>query len=152
MTFIVVRNASTERRPHVGRASAACGRFGEWSQRSLRCVDACVTVAKHWKSWKSYYNMTLVTSFDALRTRPTHRKEVHSWSGKLHVGRTSAARRPQCVGRSASAAMRRRSVDAFSDDESADAPSTHCGRLCTHLNASAALLLSSAARHITSIL
>ena len=47
---------------------------------------------------------------------------VHSWSGKLcvgrnasaarrpHVGRASAARRQQCVGRSASAAMRKTRV------------------------------------------
>ena len=53
--------------------------------------------------------MTLVTSFDAFDAR-VRRKVVHSWSGKLSVGRNaSAARRPR-VGRSASAAMRRRSV------------------------------------------
>ena len=124
-----VDRASTARRRSVGRAPAACGRFGEWSQRSLRCVDACVTVAKHWKSWKSHYNMTLVTSFDAFDARGW-RIVVHSWRGKLsigrnasaarrpHVGRASAAmRRPQCVGRSASTERR-----------------PQCGRLCTDLN------------------
>ena len=53
--------------------------------------------------------MTLVTSFDAFDAR-VRRIVVHSWSGKLSVGRNaSAARRPR-VGRSASAAMCRRSV------------------------------------------
>ena len=93
-------------RPRVGRASAArqphAADLASESQRSLRCVDACVTVAKHWKSWKSHYNMTLVTSFDAFDARG-RRIVVHSWSGKLSVGRnaSTAVRRPQCVCRNA---------------------------------------------------
>ena len=42
---------------------------------------------------KSHYNMTLVTSFDAFDARG-RRIVVHSWSGKLSVGRASAAMRP----------------------------------------------------------
>ena len=54
--------------------------------------------------------MTLVTSFDAFDARG-RRIVVHSWSGKLSVGRNASAamRRPQCVD-GASAAMRRRSI------------------------------------------
>ena len=60
--------------------------------------------------------MTLVTSFDAFDARG-RRIVVHSWSGKLCVGRTSAAMRlPQCVGRNASTERR-----------------PQCGRLCTGL-------------------
>ena len=60
--------------------------------------------------------MTLVKSFDAFDARG-QRIVIHSWSGKLSVGRNaSAARRPQCVGRSASAAMRRRSVGSDAAD------------------------------------
>ena len=110
--LVFITNAADARPTHyavhsrpqcVDGASAACGRFGEWSQRSLRCVDACVTVSKHWKSWKSHYNMTLVTSFDAFDARG-RRIVVHSWSGKLrpHCGRNaSAAVRQTRVGRNA---------------------------------------------------
>ena len=65
-----VDGASAARRPRVGRASAArrprvdgasaatsaarrphaADLANDDRRRSLRCVDACVTVAKHWKS------------------------------------------------------------------------------------------------------
>ena len=116
-----VDGASAARRPRVGASAARRRIVGRPIWRVIATITPmrrrCVTVAKHWKSWKSHYNMTLITSFDAFDARG-RRIVVHSWSGKLsvgrnasaamrrpHVGRTSAARRPQCID-GASAAMR----------------------------------------------
>ena len=116
-----------QRRPRVGRASAACGRFGEWSQRSLRCVGRM----RHGsETWKFHTWLEIPSAFaGGTVVKPNTIGYVTSFGdlprsiGRTHyellcVGRTRRPQcgRPHCVGRNASAARR-----------------PQCGRLCTDL-------------------
>ena len=100
-------------RPHcvgrnVGRASAACGRFGEWSQRSLRCVgrmrygSETLEILEIPLQYDFYNELWCIR-----RTRPTHSSSLLE---------RQIEHRPQCVGRSASVAMRQTRVGRTAAD------------------------------------
>ena len=98
---------SVHSRPHcVGRTSAA--------RRPIWRVIAAITPMRrpHAAASRTIVNIgNLITIWLCNELWWYGRRIVslvHSWSGKLSVGRNaSAARRPQCVGRNASAAMSR---------------------------------------------